>query len=444
MERVLKAFALFILLLFTAGAYPQSAPISGFVINQYGQPVAGAQVYICSAAGSSGLPCSPVATIYQDYNLTTPIVNPTQTDENGNFNVYVGPMAFPNVYVVNAVPESGTTYTWLYPGPSCPLSGCTFTGEVTAPLFNATQSPYYEINGTQISSSALSDAANLANLNASNTFTGTTQSSPVWNATSAFTVNGVALASTNLSDSANLARSNASNNFTGATNTFAAITGTTINATSGFQVGGVALSALNLSNGVSGTGAVCLASGSACASGGSVTSIGIASSTATQLTVSGSPVTGSGIITLGLNLTGTEAKIVTAAAAGTATHYAAWDSSGGLTDAGGGFTSGSNANGRWVQDPTGTITQRGKITVSNGSGTVATGTITFPETFPIAIDSLVVSGASYPDGVNDNYSVYSTGNNTGGAGVVARCAVNIGGSGCSTISAEIDWVAVGR
>ena len=77
-------------------------------------------------------------------------------------------------------------------------------------------------------------------------------------------MNGTPLASTNLSDTSNLARLNASNVFTGATNTFAAITGTTINATAGFQVGGVALSASDLSNGVSGTGAICLASGSAC------------------------------------------------------------------------------------------------------------------------------------------------------------------------------------
>lgn len=43
------------------------------------------------------------------------------------------------------------------------------------------------------------------------------------------------------------------------------VQGATINATSGFTVAGVALSAAMLSNGVSGTGAVCLSSGSACA-----------------------------------------------------------------------------------------------------------------------------------------------------------------------------------
>ena len=221
----------------------QSIPISGQVLSQYGSPVAGAQVYICNAATSTGLPCTPTANIYQDYNLTTPVANPTITDANGDFNVYVGPVAFPNVYVVNAIANpGGTPYTWLYPGPSCPLSGCTFSGNVTAPIFNATMSPYYEINGVQISSSALSDAANIAFLNASNVFTGAVQTAPIWNATGSFEVNGVALASTNLSDSANLARLDASNVFTGETNTFAAIVGTTVNATTGYQFDGSAAS----------------------------------------------------------------------------------------------------------------------------------------------------------------------------------------------------------
>lgn len=380
--------------------WSQSIPISGQVFNQYGSPVAGAQVYICSAAGSSGLPCSPVASIYQDYNLSTPISNPTQTDANGNFSVYVGPLAFPNTYVVNAVPQSGTTYTWLFPGPSCPLSGCTFTGNVKAPIFNATSTPYYEINGVQISSSALSDAANLAKLNASNTFTGTTQTAPVWNATSGFTVGGTALASTNLSDSANLAKLNASNTFTGATNTFAAVTGTTINATSGFQVGGTALSASNLSNGVSGTGAVCLASGSACASSGTVSSVGITSSTSTQLTVSGSPVTSSGSITLGLNLTGTEAKLVTAAGAGTATHIAVWDSSSGIGDGGQVLPSFTGTSGYQVE-PSGLIFEWATFS-DPGNQTPATSSLpfNFPHACFKATFTAFASGSDYGEDIS--------------------------------------------
>jgi hypothetical protein len=154
------------------------------------------------------------------------------------------------------------------------LGGCTFTGPITGTLFNATASPYFEVNGTQLASTNLLDTANIAYLNAQNTFTGSKQTAPIWNATTGFQVGGVALASANLSDTANLAYLNLSNTFTGTTNTFKAvvgttITGTTINATTGFQVGGVALSAANLSNGVSGTGAVCLASGSICSTSSS-------------------------------------------------------------------------------------------------------------------------------------------------------------------------------
>ena len=275
---------------FAPMGWSQSIPISGQVFNQYGSPVAGAQVYICSAAGSTGLPCTPPATIYQDYNLTTTTPNPTQTDANGNFSVYVGALAFPNTYVVNMATGSGPIYTQLYPGPSCPLSGCTFVGPVTATLFNATTSPYFEVNGTQLASTNLLDTANIAYKNAANTFTGNPQTAPVWNATTGFDVNGTPLASTNLSDSANLARLNASNTFTGATNTFAAIVGTTINATTGFDVNGTPLSASNLSNGVSGTGAVCLASGSACAGSAPFAGAGIPYATSTTAsTVATSP-----------------------------------------------------------------------------------------------------------------------------------------------------------
>lgn len=117
--------------------WSQSTPISGQVISQYGQPVAGAQVYICSAAGSSGLPCSPLAAIYLDYNLTVPTSNPTQTDANGNFNVYAGSLPSPNVYVVNEVPQAGTIYTQLFPGAVSGGSG-TVSGQTPQTIPQAT------------------------------------------------------------------------------------------------------------------------------------------------------------------------------------------------------------------------------------------------------------------------------------------------------------------
>lgn len=168
---------------FTPLGWSQSAPISGFVISQYGQPVPNVPVYVCSAAGSSGLPCTPLASVFYDYNLQNPAPNPISTDANGNYNVYVGPLAFPNVYIANAVTGYGTPTTQLYPGPNCPLGGCTFTGIVTAPTFNATSSPYYEINGTGIfpvivpngGTSATTAAGAYANIVAPNLMVSVTQ-----------------------------------------------------------------------------------------------------------------------------------------------------------------------------------------------------------------------------------------------------------------------------
>jgi hypothetical protein len=113
----------------------------------------------------------------------------------------------------------------------------------------------------------------------------------------------------------------------------------------------------------------------------------------------------------------------------------------------GGFTTGSNANGTWVQDPIGTITQRGQITITATGATVGSGTITFPLAFPTSLDSLVITVGQAPvGGGQDNVSAYYTGASKSGAGVTVRCAVNIGGSGCSSIgtSMPISWVAIGK
>ena len=167
--------------------------------------------------------------------------------------------------------------------------------------------------------------------------------------------------STNLSDTANLAYLNVSNTFTGATNTFAAITGTTINATSGFKVGGVALSASNLSNGVSGTGAICLASGSACG-GSPFAGTGIPYATSTTVsTVATSPQ-----LVSALNNTPSTTLAVALLPLATTGAFGAVKPDGttvtivgGVISANGtaGFTSGSNSNGYWEKDPTGRFDQ---------------------------------------------------------------------------------------
>lgn len=91
----------------------------------------------------------------------------------------------------------------------------------------------------------------------------------------------------------------------------------------------------------------------------------------------------------------------------------------------------------------GTVLEWGHVTVTFPSGTLATGSITFPHTFT-ANPSLTLSANDNADGSN-NFSVWGSSLSTSGSSVSARCAVNIGGSGCSgslgsTIT--ISWHAV--
>ena len=76
-----------------------------------------------------------------------------------------------------------------------------------------------------------SAAANWVKLTTPNTFTGSPQTSPIFNATTQFNVNGVQIASSNLSDGVNLPKLNIGNNYTAAINTFL-----TVNATVGYTV----------------------------------------------------------------------------------------------------------------------------------------------------------------------------------------------------------------
>lgn len=122
----------------------------------------------------------------------------------------------------------------------------------------------------------------------------------------------------------------------GPTATFTNYTGGSINISgavnaAGYNIGGIPISAANLSNGVSGTGRVCLASGSACSPTSAITSLQLTSN-ATQVTWNPSTIcnTSTCAYQIQFNLTGSESKLVTAAGAGTSGQYATWNSSGGL------------------------------------------------------------------------------------------------------------------
>ena len=132
-----------------------------------------------------------------------------------------------------------------------------------------------------------------------------------------------------------------------------------------------------------------------------------------------------------------------------------FDANGNTIDAGvscsasGGFSSGSNANGRWVTDPTGTTTERGCISVTAGGSTHVTGAVTFPLTFPTALDSLTGSPNNAPDGGDSGTaaaSLWFTSTGASGATANYRCVVDVGGGGCAAISntVPICWIAIGR
>jgi hypothetical protein len=112
----------------------------------------------------------------------------------------------------------------------------------------------------------------------------------------------------------------------------------------------------------------------------------------------------------------------------------------------GGFTQGSSGTTYWEKDPLGVITEWGSLTINNNSGTLGTGSIIFPLAFT-NVQSLTVTAGSTPDSSGDNsLTAYYTSLNTSGATAVLRCAVNIGGSGCSALSNTIPvtWIAKGN
>jgi hypothetical protein len=63
------------------------------VLNRFGQPVAGANVTVCTS-GATGTPCSPLASIYSDVGLTQPLANPMTTDGQGNYHFYAAPARY--------------------------------------------------------------------------------------------------------------------------------------------------------------------------------------------------------------------------------------------------------------------------------------------------------------------------------------------------------------
>ncbi|MGD0305890.1 MAG: hypothetical protein ABSC71_13785, partial [Candidatus Acidiferrales bacterium] len=68
-------------------AQAQGSRKDDIVFGPTGHPIANASVTVC-AATATGIPCTPLATLYTDATLTTTAANPFQADGIGNYHFY--------------------------------------------------------------------------------------------------------------------------------------------------------------------------------------------------------------------------------------------------------------------------------------------------------------------------------------------------------------------
>src|ERR1700676_2388513 len=84
------AFLIVVLLALASSAFGQGVRRDDTVtVSIFGvlKPVAGATVRVCSS-GSTGNPCTPLASIYSDIALTQPLANPMTADAQANYHFY--------------------------------------------------------------------------------------------------------------------------------------------------------------------------------------------------------------------------------------------------------------------------------------------------------------------------------------------------------------------
>jgi hypothetical protein len=87
-------------------AHAQGSRKDDIAFGATGRPIAGATVTVCSAS-ATGVPCSPLATLYTDATLSVPSANPIQADGLGNYHFY----ATPGRYVVQISGPGINAYT---------------------------------------------------------------------------------------------------------------------------------------------------------------------------------------------------------------------------------------------------------------------------------------------------------------------------------------------
>lgn len=242
----------------------------------------------------------PVVSIIPQYSMiAAPPINGNLIPQgNGLFTIGNGQAFYTNAYLNNLtfplswngvlVATNGIiSYSAALPGgPYCPLSGCTFNGQITLPSIPApvgqqaitanflttTLGAYLKLTGGTLTG-ALTGTSGF--------FTGQMSANQYW-------INN---------GSVNIHQ----------------------------------LGASDLTNGVSGSGAVCLAVGSACTQSAGITSVALTTATTSQLVITGSPLgTPGGTININANLLGSDTKLVTGATSGSNGQLAAWDANGGI------------------------------------------------------------------------------------------------------------------
>lgn len=325
--------------------------------------------------------CPVVSIIPQYSQITAPVIQGNIIPNvNGVFtfgnsqayyaNIYTHTLTFqPSANGLLLATNGALSFTNSLPGgPYCPLTGCTFSGQIVLP-----------------GGGSGNDAATVNQVNA---------------------ISGNFLPIIGGTLTGNLGGTSAS--FSG-----------NMNVQGGYFVNTVQLAASNLSNGVSGTGAICLASGSACNSGGTVSSVGLSSSNTTLLSITNSPVTGSGTIAMTLHTLGTDTKFLTATSSGVSGQPAYWDANGGV-----GPGSGTNSFQSF---------QVSGCVPANSTDSNCTGSISIPTTMPSSTYQVYLQVNS-PDGAFLNAIV--TGSlTTATIPYTITCTFN-----CSTITSDTIYV----
>jgi hypothetical protein len=135
MSKVARVWLALFACLFALAAEAQVAVISGQAIDQNGRPLPNALVRVCPVT-STGVPCTPLAAVFQDYGLSIPATNPWTTDQYGNYTLFVGSTAPPDLYTVQQSPVSGVTWSYVQNGPFLGGGGGTLYGALYAPDIN--------------------------------------------------------------------------------------------------------------------------------------------------------------------------------------------------------------------------------------------------------------------------------------------------------------------